>query len=274
MVSLPKGVALLSDLHAECQLGRACRAIDNVLEETPEPRVLILAGDIGNVGGGSLADTLDHAVAAMKAKNPKGVVVFVPGNHDYYGLKLGAGGLALGDAILETICDEAGCVFLQRSAVAVGACVIAGTTLWTPVATVSPGEVQYMCDYTRIGGLTVEEVQDTHENQAAWLASICADEETCPQVIVTHHAPFAGNLRSRHYTKESEALFHVRGFAVAILAIAASRVRLWAFGHTHVRGAVTCGKTMVAANCLGHFTDRLHSLPGSTLPHRGALKEY
>ncbi len=262
LVAPPTGIVVISDLHAEAQLKRAKRAIDGL----PDAKILILAGDIGNYHDGSLRSILCHGSSQYAN------VIYVPGNHDYYGL---SGSLDHSDDLLTALATDCGCTMLQEQVVELEGYTIAGTTLWTDVNKAPGSEIQYMCDYSAIKGLTPFVISAVHRRQANWLRELVADPETCPDVIVTHHVPcFDTRLLNRNYTEESKHLFHVPGFAEEIEKLAAKCIKLWAWGHSHVRGAIQLDSILLFANCLGNqYGDRLYSLPTGSVGLKNVIAE-
>lgn len=255
LVSPPDGIVAISDLHAESQLARALRSIDKL----PDAKILILAGDIGNYDDTSLRQVLIHAASQYKH------VVFVPGNHDYYGL---SGSLGVSDDLLKSLAVECGCTFLQEQTIELEGYTIAGTTLWTDVSKAPKKELEDMNDYVRITGLTDLAVAAVHQRQAKWLRDLVSDPDTCPDIIVTHHMPIrTPKLKNRFDRPETVHLYQVPGFAQEIVESAAKPISCWVFGHSHVRGAVQMDKTLLFANCLGNeYGERLYGLPTGSVP--------
>lgn len=108
-------IHLLSDLHLEFQRGPSWK---------PEPLdvdVVILAGDISSHTYG-----LDWATWAFKEWPSKPKLLYVAGNHEYYGAHLGM--LA---ELQKPSWENAGGTFLEKRAVEIDGVCFLGCTLWS-----------------------------------------------------------------------------------------------------------------------------------------------
>ncbi len=261
VMKLPRGCVLVSDLHAEAQSRRAKRTLHK-LHDAADASILLLAGDVGNFQDGSLTDALRHAADVFDT------VCYVPGNHDYYGFKADIAAhpcdvLHEANSTLADMCAGIGITFLQKTVVNVRRAVVAGATLWSPATHASRMACEYMTDYYRISGFTPAMCHAIHDDHSSFLESMCTDPDISPDVVVTHHAPLdLPRMRHREYTPESAALFH--GNLAPLFDNPAFSVKLWCFGHTHIRRgtrATNLRRTKLVANALGFDHDRLFSLP-------------
>lgn len=195
-------IAYCSDLHLEHWRDDG--------PEIPACDLLILAGDI-SVGQGAL---YYRDRCADKLGIP---VVFVPGNHEYYGsdfdemrAKLLKGGA------------------LDRGTTEVNGKRIAACTLWTDYKiSGDQAAAMFACenalnDHRLIQGLTPERALEEHKESRAFLAANPAD------IIVTHHNP---SLTSRN---QRFSIDHVTAGFVSDLPLPKGVV--WIFGHDHQSG--------------------------------------
>jgi predicted phosphodiesterase len=237
---LPCGVRLhiLSDLHLE------------LTPFTPPPvdaDVVILAGDLRPGTGG-----LDWAAGRW----PDRPVVFVPGNHEYYGhtypaldRKLEERATALGTQ-LHVLCDRA---------VVVDGIRFLGTTLWTDFALAGDAAVSMaaaqaqMSDFTRIrvapgdGSARPTDTIAWHQRSLRWLRAALQEPHGGPTVVVTHHAPSRRSLNPLYADPMAAA------YATHLDALVEeSGAPLWIHGHTHHCVDYRLGRTRVVANQRGY----------------------
>lgn len=208
---------------------------------------MVLAGDVG-VGLRGVEWAARHF-----ADRP---VVYVPGNHEFYGQayprfldKLRTRGREVGVQVLAgEVLDIDGVRFL-------------GSTLWTDFrligespAGAAAAEVQ-MADFKRI---RVEPTyrklrpQDTvmwHQRSRRWLEKeLAAGPASMPRVVVTQHAPSARSLNPLH---ASDPVSTAYASALDDL-VAASGARYWIHGHTHHCVDYLLGDTRVVSNQRGY----------------------
>ena len=243
-------IHLLSDLHLELA----------PFEPPPVAAdVVVVAGDLHPGLRG-----LEWAARCW----PDRPVVFVPGNHEFYGHAHPRLVREL-EARAATLSPDVH-VLSDRSAI-VGGVRFLGATLWTdfellgdPARSAAAAREQ-MTDFERV---RVEpngsrcQPHDTvtwHQRSVAWLRESLADGAPVPTVVVTHHAPSARSLNPL-YTDPVAAAYasHLDEL------VAASGARYWLHGHTHYSVDYTLGATRVVSNqrgypdeLVGHFDPAL-----------------
>lgn len=243
---------ILSDLHLE--FARWPREVDlNAIDAD----VTVLAGDIG-VG-------LEGVVWALAAfRRP---VIYVLGNHEYYGQRLMPELLAAARAK----CRGTHVHVLENDAVAIDGVRFLGCTLWTDFALFGEEERNArameeagmkMTDFRHImagrrdGGygknklipLTPAMARERHFASRAWLETELARPHDGPTVVVTHHAPSA---RSLTYQEPSWLLDAAYASNLEHL-MGESQVRLWVHGHTHLATDYKLKGTRVVSNPRGY----------------------
>ena len=141
---------------------------------------LIVAGDLSNAA----ARKWPRYLARLALRMDPARIHILPGNHDYYDLRLGD------DAVLKGLCANHGINFAQQSEVMIASQRFLCTTLWSDFSL--PADPSRLTDFTRISGvggaLTVAEVQALHRAQRDWLGTrlaACAGRA----FVVTHHVP-------------------------------------------------------------------------------------
>lgn len=199
--------------------------------------ILVLAGDICSLEEPALLEGFIEQ-ACQKYKN----VVYVPGNHEYYGVGLEDGKLILNyfqnsfDNL--TILD----ITLNRTTTEIQGIKFFGSTLWTDM---NDRKSKYFVSHSTDDNKEIKTNSDIlldlhHEtvNKIDWSAD----------VIVTHHCPI---LREHSLHPMSDITY---GFCCTQLEdkIKESNVQYWIFGHTHDNISEYVGNTLVTSNQVGY----------------------
>jgi Icc-related predicted phosphoesterase len=228
---------VVSDLHLEfAPFSSPCADAD----------VTVLAGDIG-VGLAGLEWIVQHWT-----ERP---VIYVPGNHEFYGQ-------TLQKLIRELMANAAGTKVhvLDDKMVTLDGVTFVGATLWTDLAlyddpTLSAIAVQVgMADYYQIrtepgnSRLRPADTQRLHAASRAWLENQCSQRRSEKLVIVTHHAPSARSIHTEYLGDPLSPAFASNLDDV----VEASRASLWIHGHIHQRVDYRIGATRVVSNPRGY----------------------
>lgn len=232
-------IQIVSDIH----LGLAPCAIPNVGAD-----LLVLAGDI------------HRPVEALHwAKDLAIPIVYVPGNHEYYGSSLPAT-----DRLLRELTQGSNVTLLDCAEKRIGGVRVLGATLWTdfrlygddPECEKAMDEARrFSRDFTRItvdeGGL--ETLSPMHcatlfMCHASWLETRLAEPFDGATVVVTHFAPSAGSVAPRFAGSPLNACFVSNLDAL----VAKSGAALWVHGHTHDSFDYHIKGTRVLANPRGY----------------------
>ena len=228
---------IISDVHLEF-------APFDVQQHDAE--LIVLAGDIGlGVRG------LEWAANAFRGKP----VVYVPGNHEYYGEaipklteKLRRYGSELDVTVLD--CDS----------VDISGFRVLGTTLWTDFSLFGKPEIGEFCaqqsmnDYRRIRvspsyrKLRPRDTSSLHFKMRRWLEREIEMGNTEDAIIVTHHAPSARSLKPACRIDEVSVAFA----SDLDNLIEKSGAKLWIHGHTHYSTDYMIGGTRVLSNQRGY----------------------
>lgn len=230
---------MLSDLHLEFAPFEI---------PAPDADVVILAGDVAPGFGG-----MGLALRELAGRP----VIYVAGNHEYYGHSLPALTEQFRAAAQGTHVH-----FLENSEVVLRGVRFLGCTLWTdfgvwgkdaqPLAAWIAG--QAMNDFRLIQWsranrpLLPTDVQAIHRRSRTWLARKLAERFDGPTVVVTHHGPSLRSLVPANrddlltpaYVSDLESCLDGR------------RVALWIRGHTHRSVDYTLHGTRVLSNQRGY----------------------
>jgi predicted phosphodiesterase len=229
---------VLSDLHLSFG---APEVPDN------DADIVILAGDIARP---------PEAIAwAQMLGKP---VLYVPGNHEFYGGTVPGTLRALAQLSAGTnvrVLDDAETTF--------GGVRFIGSTLWTDFLLFGPeGErnlamreaARFMHDFTRIRREDDSTVLFTPADAAArfhvhsrYLDARLEERVPMPTVVITHHAPSPGSIHPRFAGSRLNACFVSN--AEHLLD---GRARLWIHGHTHDSFDYVVNGTRVVCNPRGY----------------------
>jgi predicted phosphodiesterase len=226
---------VLSDLHTEYA--------DFDVPKT-DAKVVVLAGDIG-VGTAAM-----DWVAQQTLSLP---VVYVPGNHEYYGQDINS------TDRLAAVAPENVRVLADKDCVIDGVRFL-GSTLWTDFKFDGDGEAWFarerakrlIEDFTAIRNgnrpFTPEDSVDLHRRGLAWLVDQLEKGHEGPTVVVTHHLPAARSVASRYRNDPLNPSFASRLEGI----IEKYHPTLWIHGHTHVACDYEIYGTRVVCNPRGY----------------------
>lgn len=228
---------ILSDLH----LG-----FDTMEGPVNDADLVILAGDIARPR---------QAVAwALRLEKP---VLYVPGNHEFYGGSLDG---TLHE--LQQLCAGTHVHVLDRSEMIVAGVRFLGAVLWSDFGLFPGQEAQakveaqrLVRDFSRIRRSAAHEDLFTPDDcmalfarDSAWLQSRLALPFEGPTVVITHHAPTRQSVHPRFADSLLSACF----VSDAAPLLDAQRVALWIHGHTHDSFDYLCKGTRVVCNPRGY----------------------
>ena len=239
-IALPTRLWVVSDLH----VNHAPWSPDI----TPDHDILIVAGDI--------ADGVDAAMRELRTlhQRTRRPIVFVPGNHDYFGGDLMSfHGTGPGWPIH---------VLPAGEAVVIGAVRFVGATLWTDWQLCDKKwasqawAARHLPEYnyvTRPDGELIWPIDtsDQHDLQRARIEAVLSGRHEGPTVVVTHHAPSAKSLRPGE-ERSVEAAAYASDLEQVMMSLGPD---LWVHGHTHHAVDYHIGHTRVISNPRGYQTD-------------------
>lgn len=213
---------------------------------------MVVAGDLYD----DARQSIEWCVAARQRTGRP--VIFVPGNHEFYGCCLQDG--------IEAMREQAragGVHFLHNESVFVDGVRFVGATLWTDFCADGVGfqaiakhaAREFISDYKHIGyrdrgaarALTPEDTIREHGAALAAIQDGLADAYTERVVIVTHHAPLTQSLDPAY---RGSALNPAMASSLDTL-VGYSMARLWVHGHVHSSHDYLMGGTRVVCNARG-----------------------
>lgn len=232
-------IHVLSDLHLE-QAASGPPGVD--------ADVTILAGDIA---GGTRGVEWARTWAGGRP------VIYVAGNHEFYGRSLPG---LIGE--LREAAAGSSVRVLENDELILDGVRFLGCTLWSDFDFDGPerrAQAMKVCeravnDYEHITfgpqarTLTARDTRMLHLSSRRWLATRLAHGHAGPTVIVTHHAPL---IRTRPPQPILRLLAGAFASDVTEL-MGADRVGLWIFGHTHRAADLELGGTRIVSNPRGY----------------------
>ena len=195
-------------------------------------------------------------------------VIFVAGNHEFYGGSIAGTPealrrAALGTAVRVLDCGEA----------FIGGVRFLGATLWTDFLLCGAGKgrdeamreaLLRMRDFTRIrlsddgpAPFMPADSAELFRAHAAWLERSLAEPHDGPTVVVTHHAPSPGSIHPRFAGSPLNACF----VSDAERLLDGSRAALWVHGHTHDSHDYVRNGTRVVCNPRGYSRSGVNENP-------------
>ena len=234
-------IGIHSDLHTECSL---C-----TISNLSELDVLILAGDIGDPA------TVRLFFDYLRRKTTKLPVLYVLGNHEYYGF-------AISEAkdIYRSISQEYGITLLDDESITLNGIQFSGTTLWSDFSLADkPADAMRWADevlpdfreiYDDNGEpLTPQKMVALHKQSCAFLKE-ALQQPAEKHVVISHFLPRSNLIAKRHYHKK-EGLTRSAYWANELPELTA-RANLWIYGHSHDNISTYLGDTRFVSNQRGY----------------------
>ena len=251
-------IHLVSDIHTESAPFHYCAPVS--------ADVIVLAGDISQGSQG---------LTWARKNFPEQQVIYISGNHEYYGHDL---------SVIDSMRDIARKLdihFLENDAVIIDGVRFLGCTLWTNLNNFSLKDIQrsweYMSDF---GTIKAEKWWNNKENQSeafalmnpefnmksfyqksfspiiayllhqnsiAWLTRKLAEKHK-KTVVVTHHAPSFNQLKDEYYWADLQHSYcsDLSDF------IAKNNINFWLHGHIHQRVDYMINNTRIMSNAAGY----------------------
>jgi Icc-related predicted phosphoesterase len=227
-------IHVISDLHQE---------FGEVDVPSVECDCVVLAGDVSIKRQG---------LKWILQRFPDVPVIYICGNHEFYGEKL-----PHLTECLRKECKETNVHFLENDFVTIGGVHFFGCTLWADMALhgdwlVGAAEAgQVMNDYKRIRNstrfyahLSPKDTRQIHLKSVEAMRQFFEEHDARNTVVVTHHAPSIRSLPERRRSELISCAYasHLDGF------IEEHQPQLWIHGHIHHNNDYRIGQTRILAN--------------------------
>jgi len=244
----PVKLNILSDLHLSLGALNIPRT---------DADAVILAGDIARP-----REAVSWASGFSKP------VLYVPGNHEFYG-----GSIAGRADELKRLCAGTNIRLLDKGEAVIDGVRFLGTTLWTDFMLFGEGEkrtaaireaLSFMRDFSRIRAGEAAETLFTPADsaalfnaQAGWLAGKLSEPHAGPTVVITHHAPSRKSIHPRF----ADSLLNACFISDAEHLIDGERACLWVHGHTHDSFDYLLNGARVVCNPRGYAKNGVNENP-------------
>lgn len=227
---------ILSDLHLE-------HGHPFVVEKVDGVDILILAGDIGN---------FRSHYAFIKDCTTKYTVLYVLGNHEFYGYTLKEVRDFWNSVELDNF------YFLDNKSVVIDDVQFIGSTLWTDFDRENPivmlNAKRSINDFAKIvnahndGNISAAEILAEFKFSADFIQSELDKDNGLKKVVITHHAPSHQSVADKYIGSPINPLFasnldNMIGYSNAVA---------WIHGHMHNASDYEIGDTRVIANPRGY----------------------
>jgi predicted phosphodiesterase len=232
---------LYSDLHNEFR-------IQDFQIPKLDSDLIVLAGDIGKK-----IKAMEYAIDVMKKHGKP--LIFVPGNHEYYGTDF----TILNDKFAELAAQYEQLHYLNRDELIIGDVRFLGTTLWTNYfhedGVVERQKNQMILDdmlndhrVIRIDGERFGTTQAYNENQKCerWLRGKLDEKFDGKTVVISHHAPSTA-CNHREFGMNQASPGFVSNYHSLL-----KKANFWLYGHTHSNEDMTICGCRVISNQTGY----------------------
>ena len=235
-------IRVLSDLHLE---------FGDFAPPAVEAEVVVLAGDI---------NVKSRGVAWAAARFPNSQVVYVPGNHEYYG-----GELTRTLSKMKAAAQGTNVHVLDRESVVIGGVRFLGATLWTdyrltgnqPLAEWDAAQTLY--DFKAIRDEKFSKVRPPrilteHVKSRRFLEDALGESFDGPTVVVSHHGPTELSIHERYKSRTD----HLNSAYASRLDGLMGLAKFWFHGHVHDSFDYDVYGTRVVCNPRGYSNARVH----------------
>lgn len=233
-------IRLLSDLHTEFRLPYKTHQMSEYCGED----VLVLAGDIAS-GSTNTMNVIKHF---LDCGFPQ--IVYVPGNHEYYGTSFDDFNLKM-----ENKCTEYDNVhFLNPGSVTINNVIFVGGTLWTNFADnplSQSAAKRGINDFRQIRGFDVNRCAQTYYQHFGYIQDVYERRGDSKVVVVSHFLPARECIAPRFRGPDLINDYFANNLGDYITNMSDTT---WLFGHTHDATDILLGDTRVVANPHGYYT--------------------
>jgi len=222
----------------------------------PDADILVIAGDICDDDEKAFkwAGRSWMAVVSERYK----YVVFVTGNHSYWGASFGNLERKIEEHIKKQKLDNV--IFLNNSCFHVPETdiVFVGGTLWTDFNKHDPlclhNADYYMNDYRYIKDenyrkITPERIAFEHHKTRKYIEHVAQENKDKRIVVVTHHLPSYALCAEEYRGQESN---HYYASSMEDVILDNENIKLWCSGHVHHRIQKEIGQCLCCINAVGY----------------------
>lgn len=232
-------IRLLSDLHTEFRLPYKTHEMTEYRGED----VLVLAGDIAS-GSTNTMDVIKHF---LDCGFPK--VIYVPGNHEYYGTNFDD----FNTKMTTKCANTSGAYFLNPGTVTLDGVKFIGATLWTNFADnpfSQSAAKRGINDFRQIRGFDVNRCAQTYYQHLDYIKDQYEQRSDNKVVVITHFLPARECITQRFRGPDLLNDYFANNLDDYISSMSNTT---WLHGHTHDHVDIMLGDTRVVANPHGYY---------------------
>jgi Icc-related predicted phosphoesterase len=233
---------IVSDIHTEFVYRRGGeQALEQLFEGlfSPEADHIVIAGDLSN------SSFLDKSFdIALKHCND---IIYVPGNHDYYGSSL----RSMNQYFKEL--EKDGLFVLNRDVVTLDGLRFVGATGWFPYTNPARLYKEYINDFQKIGDGSLKNITNHYLDDKKFLTG----QVNSKSIVITHHLPISECVAPK-YKDDPLNCYFVSGFGGIIQN---EMPVLWIHGHTHVEVDIQYAGTPIKAAPFGYWGIERFTIP-------------
>lgn len=255
-------VKVISDLHLEFLSEFSVQELGRRVARTPAD-VLVLAGDICPLKSKRWKAFLDEVKMSF------GDIIWVPGNHEYYGsnfkLIKPIHARRIEEYIDEQHYDAANIHYLDNKCVTIDGVQFIGSTLWTDFDKRNPTVMAHvqanMNDFysVKYNGRRMHpnDQFNLHNKAKAFIFSKCrtGTREGLINFVVTHHGPSWLSVAEKFKRDQFSILFNGAFVSALDEAIMTHDIHTWVHGHTHCNFSYQIEGTHVFVNPHGYHDE-------------------
>lgn len=237
-------VQYCSDLHIDVN---SLLAWDDMIK--PFADILIIAGDTCQISYRLLPKFLKWCSEQFK------LIIFVPGNHEYYNNKLNIEECDMG---LNILCEKFDNIFFGQKLIHYLSdnVVLLTCTLWTNIDGVEQRVRKHMNDFSKIPEMNILKWKDLHNDHLNWLEKqityLREQNDKLKILVITHHAPLSRHTSAEQYEGTLENKAFVNELDELVL-----KTDGWIFGHTHHKTIINFNGIYVMSNPVGYRFEKL-----------------
>lgn len=246
-----------SDLHIEHVNSFSDKTWESML--VPSAPNLILCGDIG-----SASNPIQLVHFLTWCKNKWDNVIYVPGNHEYYGTSI-----KYGNKVINDICGKLSVHYLNPGFIKIDNVIIMGCALWSHIPEDEARIIKYkLNDFRQIDEHSTSYHNGLFEYHKRFLEDNLAELSKQPDVrfiIATHHCPDRNLTKMLTATRSTFSGPETYDLSAAFGTDITKRFQkyspkiiAWIYGHTHLNMSETINDIRVICNQHGYSIDTPH----------------
>lgn len=228
-------ILIMSDLHLDCEQDKGKSFVESI--SSKEIDVLVLAGDI------SCAENIPITLKYFCQKFNK--VIYVHGNHEYYG----AAKKHVISWTYDALAENPNLIWLNNDFIEIDGFRFVGSPLWFET-----NEKDFLTSYHYNDFIFIPSFEDWIEQESLSCRNYLLNNVSSQDIVITHFVPtnksfygkFKLNYLNKYYINNLEGL------------IIDKQPKMWIHGHTHHSSNYVLNKTKIICNPKGYDFDEVN----------------